>query len=164
MISLFRIVELCEGTVKIDGVDIGSIGTFPLRSKLSIIPQDPVLFSNTVKYNLDPFGSHTEEELWAVLEKVRRDDGWRVSERLELAPRPSLTRFARSLGSAEVRYLVPPRRPLRARHRGRRKLLPGPAPAPLHRPKRPPLPQDPSLRRGDREHRQRDGRPYPAHD
>ena len=71
MISLFRIVELSEGAIKIDGVDIGKIGTFPLRSKLSIIPQDPVLFSNTVKYNLDPFDRCTEDELWSVLEKVQ---------------------------------------------------------------------------------------------
>ena len=58
---LFRITELEEdgGVVKIDGVDISQIGTDALRSNISIIPQDPVMFSNTVRYNIDPFGNCT---------------------------------------------------------------------------------------------------------
>ena len=74
MTSLFRIVELSEGGITIDGIDISQIGTFPLRSKLSIIPQDPTLFSNTVKYNLDPFGESSDEELWDILEKCQLGD------------------------------------------------------------------------------------------
>ena len=74
MIALFRIVELSGGKIEIDGVDISKIGTEPLRSGLSIIPQDPVLFSNTVRYNIDPFNSATDDEIWAVLDKCRMGD------------------------------------------------------------------------------------------
>ena len=74
MNALFRIVELANGSITIDGKDISKMGTLPLRSTLSIIPQDPVLFSNTLKYNLDPFKTCSDEELWSVLEKVRLGD------------------------------------------------------------------------------------------
>jgi len=73
MVSLFRISELENdgGKFLIDGVDIGKIGTEALRSNLSIIPQDPVMWSNTVRYNLDPFEAASDAELWGVLKKVQ---------------------------------------------------------------------------------------------
>lgn len=73
---LFRITEVENdgGNVKIDGLDTAQIGTEILRLNLSIIPQDPVMFSNTVRYNIDPFGDRTESELWDVLQKVRLAD------------------------------------------------------------------------------------------
>jgi ATP-binding cassette subfamily C (CFTR/MRP) protein 1 len=73
MISLFRITEIEDdgGQILIDGVNAKEIGTAALRLNLSIIPQDPVMFSNTVRYNLDPFAKATDEELWEVLKKVR---------------------------------------------------------------------------------------------
>lgn len=73
MIVLFRIseIEKDNGQIIIDGIDTATIGTDPLRLNLSIIPQDPVLFSNTVRYNLDPFGTKTDQELWNVLIKVQ---------------------------------------------------------------------------------------------
>lgn len=68
-LSLFRIVEAAKGSIFIDGVDISSLRLFDLRSRLTIIPQDPVLFAGTVRENLDPFGTHDDAELWQALQR-----------------------------------------------------------------------------------------------
>ncbi|XP_078462060.1 ATP-binding cassette sub-family C member 2-like [Lampetra planeri] len=65
---LFRMMEAAGGSIRIDGIDIAPIGLHDLRSKLTIIPQDPVLFSGPLRMNLDPFGHHSDEELWSALE------------------------------------------------------------------------------------------------
>lgn len=68
--ALFRIVEPLSGTIKLDGVDFTSVGLAELRRKISIIPQEPVLFSGTVRENLDPFNEYEDHQLWAVLERA----------------------------------------------------------------------------------------------
>ncbi|XP_038063723.1 multidrug resistance-associated protein 1-like [Patiria miniata] len=66
-LSLFRILEAAGGSIRIDDVDISTIGLHDLRSRITIIPQDPVLFAGTLRMNLDPFGQYSDEALWDAL-------------------------------------------------------------------------------------------------
>nr|XP_046259915.1 ATP-binding cassette sub-family C member 4-like isoform X2 [Scatophagus argus] len=68
--ALFRLAEP-EGRIMIDGFLTSEIGLHTLRQKISIIPQDPVLFTGTVRKNLDPFRQHTDEDLWNALQEVQ---------------------------------------------------------------------------------------------
>ncbi|OQS02879.1 ATP-binding Cassette (ABC) Superfamily, partial [Thraustotheca clavata] len=70
MSALFRLVEVDTGAIFIDSVNIAQVPVTTLRSKLTIIPQDPVLFSGKLRFNLDPSQTHDDEELWRVLKLV----------------------------------------------------------------------------------------------
>ncbi|KKK21636.1 hypothetical protein ARAM_005251 [Aspergillus rambellii] len=69
-LALFRFLEARQGHIYIDGIDVFKIKLHDLRSRLAIIPQDPVLFSGTVRSNLDPFDEYGDSELYDALERV----------------------------------------------------------------------------------------------
>ena len=64
---MFRILEPSQGWIKIDGEDISNMGIATLRNKLSIIPQDPVLFTGTLRTNLDPFYKCSDRDVWKAI-------------------------------------------------------------------------------------------------
>ena len=70
MAALMRLVELDSGSIVIDGIDISKLGLKRLRSSIAVIPQDPVLFSGSVRTNLDPFKQHSDAHLIGVLQRV----------------------------------------------------------------------------------------------
>lgn len=74
MIGLFRIQELASGKIFIDGIDTSTVPLTTLRSRLGIIPQDPVIFSASVRFNLDPFEAYSDLQIWSVLESVDMKD------------------------------------------------------------------------------------------
>ena len=70
IVALFRLTEP-EGSIVIDGIKLGKIGLHDVRKKISIIPQDPLLFTGTLRKNLDPFDDYQDADIWRALEQVR---------------------------------------------------------------------------------------------
>ena len=71
---LFRLIEPSSGEIIIDNINIAELGLADLRSRLAIVPQDPILFSGTLRFNLDPLNEHTDDEIWQSLERVHMKD------------------------------------------------------------------------------------------
>ena len=68
--TLFRMGTLVDGDIIIDDIDISTVGLDDVRRRISIIPQDPVLFTGTMRSNLDQFGDYSDAEIWHALEQV----------------------------------------------------------------------------------------------
>ena len=75
-LGLLRILELCEnedgtmGRIECDGEDYSSLGLHYIRHNVAIIPQDPIIFSGTIKSNIDPFNVYPDDEIAKCLQKV----------------------------------------------------------------------------------------------
>ncbi|PVD27618.1 hypothetical protein C0Q70_12784 [Pomacea canaliculata] len=69
-LALFRLIEACNGNISIDDVNIADIGLHDLRSRITILPQDPVLFSGTLRINLDPLDQYSDDQIWKALESA----------------------------------------------------------------------------------------------
>lgn len=72
--ALFQLLQVSQGRIIIDGIDIKRVSLASLRSRLSAIPQDVIMFSGTVRENLDPLSEHDDEQLWIALELAQMKD------------------------------------------------------------------------------------------
>merc|ERR1712151_1338477 len=70
-LTLFRILELVDGVIEIDGVDISKLSLKDLRTKIAIIPQEPALFYGTLRSNLDPYSNYLDDDLWTAVEQAK---------------------------------------------------------------------------------------------
>lgn len=73
-LALFRLVEPARGDFWIDDVSTSSLGLHDLRSRLTILPQDPVIFAGSLRMNLDPFAHYTDAEVWEALKHAHLSD------------------------------------------------------------------------------------------
>lgn len=113
--AILRMVEMESGSILIDGVDITGIGLNALRSRIAVIPQDPVLFSGSIRSNLDPFLIYTDTQIWDSLRRAMLSTSIRSLEDqgaiFSSSPSPLLplfftpiTPFSRLLSSAFLTF------------------------------------------------------------
>jgi ABC-type multidrug transport system fused ATPase/permease subunit len=82
-LAFFRIIPISHGSITIDGIDISKIGLYDLRSKLTIIPQDPILFSGDLRSNLDPLNENDDLKIWEALKRVHFLDSLQYATQAE---------------------------------------------------------------------------------
>jgi ABC-type multidrug transport system fused ATPase/permease subunit len=80
LLAFFRILPILEGRILIDGIDISTLGLYDLRSRLSIITQDPVLFSGTLRSNMDPKVEFNDAVIWDALNRVKFFESFQFSD------------------------------------------------------------------------------------
>ncbi|XP_048240018.1 multidrug resistance-associated protein 1-like [Haliotis rufescens] len=73
-VALFRLIEAASGDILIDGYSVGKLGLHDLREKLTILPQDPVIFGGSLRMNLDPFGQYRDAQIWVALGQAHLKD------------------------------------------------------------------------------------------
>lgn len=102
-LAMFRALEAEEGKILVDGVDIGLIGLQDLRESIVMVPQDPTLFSGTIRSNLDPFGLFTDEEIFTALRRVQLIGGATSTSATPLRPSTPLSssKNAKSLSNGK---------------------------------------------------------------
>ncbi|RLV91494.1 Oligomycin resistance ATP-dependent permease YOR1 [Spathaspora sp. JA1] len=105
MSAIYRLVELEQGSIEIDGIDISKLGLYDLRSSLSIIPQDPMLFQGTIRSNLDPFSEYEDSVLWSALiraELVDEQTKYDTNHKFHLSQKVEDDGFNFSLGEKQL--------------------------------------------------------------
>ena len=69
---MLRLTEPSSGHIRIDGQNVSQMGLHELRKQISIIPQDPLLFTTTLRRNLDPFDKHSDSDIWSAIKQVKQ--------------------------------------------------------------------------------------------
>ncbi|CAG8715130.1 13507_t:CDS:2, partial [Dentiscutata heterogama] len=100
--SFFRLIEPKSGQIIVDGIDITKIGLKDLRSRITIIPQEPVLFNGTIRSNLDPFGKYKDITLWNALRRAHLTNGDTEDEYNDYSINNEKSRFSHQLSIAEI--------------------------------------------------------------
>lgn len=100
-LALFRGLEAEEGKILVDGVDIGLIGLRDLRENITIVPQDPTLFTGTIRTNLDPFSVFTDEEIFTALRRVQLIGTADTATQTPAASRPATPKPVKDLIAQE---------------------------------------------------------------
>ena len=70
ILSLLRMIDVTDGRIKLDGLDVSGPSCDDVRTRLNVVPQDPLLFPGTIRFNIDPFGTASKEDVTQALEKV----------------------------------------------------------------------------------------------